>query len=263
MTAAPAHVPALEADKVTRFFGGVAGARDVTLTVDTGQVVGLIGPNGAGKSTVLNCLSGADKPSTGQVRLNGVDVTNWSDHRRARQGIGRTFQLLRLFPTLNVSENIALALEGSFMTHAAGGGRPATGHLSRKDVTDRTEDALDRVGMSALRYAEVSTLTAGQKRLAEIARLLAMNLQVLLLDEPAAGLNLGEADQLFDLIAATAASGKAVLLVEHRIRAVVRIADHMVVMDHGVVIAEGAPTDVMSQQAVQDAYMGPKADAHR
>ena len=251
--------PALRAVAVTKFFGGVAGARDVSLSVSPGQIVGLIGPNGAGKSTVLNCLSGVDRPSKGQVFLNGVDVTNWPDHRRARLGMGRTFQLLRLFPTLTVRENVMMALEHNLLTTLAGGPRPRGAAAKRPSV--RADDALDQVGLAALRQTAVNSLTAGQRRLVEIARLLAMDLQVFLLDEPAAGLNSTESDELFALIDRVGASGKAVLLVEHRIRSVVRIVDHLVVMDHGTVIAEGTPQEVMALAEVREAYMGPDADA--
>ncbi len=250
--------PVLKADGITRVFGGVAAARAVNLSVAPGQIVGLIGPNGAGKSTVLNCLSGADRPTSGTVWLNGVDVTNWPDHRRARLGMGRTFQLLRLFPTLSVRDNIVIGLERTVLTWLAGGpnARP-----DRGDVRARADAALERVALRASSAAAVGTLTAGQRRLVEIARLLAMDLPVLLLDEPAAGLNSAEADELFALIDSFGAEGRAVLLVEHRIRSVVRVVDHLVVMDHGAVIAEGAADQVMALPSVREAYMGPEQDA--
>lgn len=252
--------PTLDVADVSKHFGGVPAASDVSLSVDRGQIVGLIGPNGAGKSTILNCLSGIDTPTSGRVALDGTDITRWAVHRRARRGMGRTFQLLRLFPTLSVSQNISVALESTVVTRFAGG--PHTRRrVKRSEVGPRTEQALRRVGLAALADGRIDSLTAGQKRLIEIARLVAMDLDVLLLDEPAAGLNPAEGDELFAVIESLAREGKAVLLVEHRIRSVVRVADHLVVMDHGRVIAEGSPETVMEREVVREAYMGAEADA--
>ena len=247
--------PVLEAVGLTKIFGGVSGARDVSFHVRTGQVVGLIGPNGAGKSTVLNALSGVDRPSSGRVLLRGDDVSALPVHERARRGMGRTFQLQRLFPTLTVLENVALPLDSTPLTRLAGGPRSVVGR-SKAERSAKAAAALDRVGLAAVAGAQVGTLGAGQMRLVEMARLVAMDADVLLLDEPAAGLNHGEGEELFELVSALAGEGRAVLLVEHRIRSVLRVVRHLVVMDHGAVIAQGPPQDVMEQAAVQEAYMG-------
>jgi ABC-type branched-subunit amino acid transport system ATPase component len=239
---------------ITKSFGGVIGASDVGFVVRRGHVVGLIGPNGAGKSTVLNCLTGVDTATSGTVLLHGEDVTSWPVHKRARHGMGRTFQLQRLFPTLTVAENVAFPLNSTFLSRFAGGpGQRGGGGAGWREKADA---ALERVGLGHLGQAEVGSLTAGQNRLVEIARLVAMDLEVLLLDEPAAGLNFAEGEELFDLVRALADEGRAVLLVEHRIRSVVRVVDHLVVMDHGAVIAQGEAQAVMQLSAVQEAYMG-------
>jgi ABC-type branched-subunit amino acid transport system ATPase component len=241
--------------------GGARRARGEHQCVP-GQIVGLIGPNGAGKSTVLNCMSGIDRPDAGTVRLGGKEITRWPIDKRARAGVGRTFQLLRLFESLTIAENIALGVEGTWWTRLAGGPRYPRGRLSRRQVADRVGQALSEVGMERFGANRVDTLTAGQKRLVEIARSLAQNAAVLLLDEPAAGLNPTEAEELFALIEGLAAQGKAVLLVEHRIRSVLRIAHTLSVMDHGTLIAQGGPDEVMNMPTVQEAYMG-KSDAVR
>lgn len=244
----------LEAVKLTKSFGGVFGARDVSFHVRRSQVVGLIGPNGAGKSTVLNCLSGVDRPTGGTVLLRGEDVTSLPVHQRTRRSMGRTFQLQRLFPTLSVAENVALPLESTTLTRLAGGPRTRSG--ADGSARSRAEAALERVGLASVGHAQVASLAAGQMRLVEIARLIAMDLEVLLLDEPAAGLNFGEGEELFGLIRELADEGRAVLLVEHRIRSVLQVVRHLVVMDHGAVIAQGLPQEVMQLTAVQEAYMG-------
>lgn len=253
--------PLFEAVGVTKHFGGLPAASDVSLALNPGDILGLIGPNGAGKSTVLNCLSGIDRPTAGKVFFSGWDVTNWSVHKRVRHGIGRTFQLLRLFPTLSVTQNLSVALDSTLMTRVAGGPDWKRGGLSKAEVRRRCETSLERVGLAPLAQRPIGSLTAGQKRLVEVARLVAMDLDLLLLDEPAAGLNHGEGEELFSIIEGLAAEGKAILLVEHRIRSVVRVVHHLVVMDHGAVIAEGAPGDVMSLPVVQEAYMGVDHDA--
>lgn len=253
----------LEAREITKDFGGVTAARDVSFGVRAGHLVGLIGPNGAGKSTVLNCLSGVDKPTRGSVVLRGEDVTSLPVHKRARLGMGRTFQLQRLFPTLTVAENVAFALDSSALSRFAGGPGRRRAATEAAAWSDKAAAALERVGLGSLGGTQVSSLTAGQNRLVEIARLVAMDLEVLLLDEPAAGLNHGEGEELFSLIRQLADEGRAVLLVEHRIRSVVRVVDHLVVMDHGAVIAQGEAQTVMKLQQVQDAYMGSAAHAQR
>lgn len=263
MTTTPATTltaPIFEAVNISKKFGGIPAAKDVSFSVAPHQIVGLIGPNGAGKSTVLNCLSGIDKPTQGAVRLRGEDITTWSVHKRARAGIGRTFQLLRLFPSLTVSENVAFAVQSTPVTQLAGGPRAVSRRLSAAEAMDRTDEALRHVGLHSLSSHDVGSLTAGQKRLVEVARLVAVDFDVLLLDEPAAGLNPAEGDELFSIIENLASRGKAVLLVEHRIRSVLRVAHDLVVMDHGAVIAHGAPTQVMNLPAVQEAYMG-RSDA--
>ena len=249
----------LEIKNISRSFSGVAAVQNASFEVEAGQIVGLIGPNGAGKTTALNCLSGIDLPDSGQVLLRGEDVTQWSIHRRARHGLGRTFQLMRLFPSLSVIQNVSLPLECGPLSRIAGGSNVYKS-LSKSEVLNRATNALERVGLGAISRQSVGSLTAGQKRLVEIARLVAMDNDVLLLDEPAAGLNLTEGNELFEIISDLAKSGKGILLVEHRIRSVLQVVQRLVVMDHGIVIADGAPTKVMNLPSVQEAYMGVSAN---
>jgi len=249
----------LEVKSVTRSFSGLAAVQNVSFEIKAGQIVGLIGPNGAGKTTALNCLSGIDLPDSGHVLLRGEDITQWSIHHRARKGLGRTFQLMRLFPSLSVVQNVSLPLECGPLSRIAGGSSVYKS-LSKSEVRDRASNALERVGLGAISRQNIGSLTAGQKRLVEIARLVAMDNDVLMLDEPAAGLNLAEGNELFEIISNLARSGKGILLVEHRIRSVLQVVQRLVVMDHGIVIGDGEPTKVMNLSSVQEAYMGVSAN---
>lgn len=238
----------LETEALAKSFGGIRAVRDVSLHVGEGEVVGLLGPNGSGKTTVLNLISGALRPSGGTIRLRGETVTGRPAHRIARMGVARTFQLVRILPSLTLTENVALA--------PLFGRRGHDGAAAERIAAE----ALAAVGLSARAGAQAADLPyIDQKRL-ELARALAAEPDLLLLDEWLAGLNPAELRVGIDLVRSLNARGMAVLLVEHIMEAVRALCPRCVVMNAGAVIADGATDAVLSDDAVIDAYLG-RADA--
>jgi branched-chain amino acid transport system ATP-binding protein len=235
----------LEVSGVSVRFGGLVAVSDVDLGVPSGQVTGLIGPNGAGKTTLFNVISGLQAPTHGRVRLDNVDITKWSAARRARAGIARTFQRLEVFGSLSVRDNVLTAAElnRGFNKHA----------LPAAAVAD---EMLARVGASAYAHAPADAVPTGVARLVEVARALAVQPQVLLLDEPSSGLSPSETEAFGDLLRELAASGTAVLLVEHDVDLVMRVCDYLHVLDFGRIIGAGTPAEVRANAAVQQAYLG-------
>jgi branched-chain amino acid transport system ATP-binding protein len=232
--------PALEVRGVSVQFGGVAALTEVSLTVAPGTVTGLIGPNGAGKTTLFNVVSGLQRPNAGNVLLRGVDVTKMPPHRRARRGMGRTFQRLELFGSMTAVENVQVGSE----THAATGAAGAAAAL------------LDRVGLGAVAGRYMHTLPTGSSRLVELARALSTDPHLVLLDEPCSGLDESETQALGRLLRDLAAEGRAVLLVEHDMSVVLEVCDMIHVLDFGEVIATGTPAQIRADPVVQAAYLG-------
>ena len=230
----------LEVTGVSVHFGGVTAVDDAHITADAGAVTGLIGPNGAGKTTLFNVITGVQPPSTGTVSLNGTDVSRLPTYRRARLGMARTFQRLELFWTLSVLDNVLVAAE------QAGDPNPA----------DTARAVLERVGVAELADEQAGSLPTGSARLVEVARALACEPKVLLLDEPASGLDETETRQLGVLLRRLAAEGLAVLLVEHDMSLVMDICDSVSVLDLGRVIASGTPAGVRTHPLVIEAYLG-------
>jgi len=247
--------PLLQVEGVTRRFGGLVAVNEVSFTVGVGEILAVIGPNGAGKSTLFALLSGLLPLSGGTVRFLGERIDGTSPHRIAAAGIARSFQHVVLRPTMSVRENVALG------AHLRGG----AGVLAAALRLDRAEEArlmaeaerqLERVGLAELADQPAGTLALGQQRLVEVARALAADPLLLLLDEPAAGLRLQERERLAELLRALKREGLTILLVEHDMGFVMSLADRLVVMDFGERIAEGAPGEIRANPRVIEAYLG-------
>ena len=238
-------------------FGGHLAVSECSLTVEGGRVSGLIGPNGAGKTTTFNAICGVVAPSSGTVTLDGRDISRVPTHRRARLGIGRTFQRLEVFSSLTVRENVQVGLEirrswsrrrASLPQFLAEGGDP-----SPKAEVDLI---LDRLDLGPLADELVAVLPTGHARLVELGRALAARPSVLLLDEPASGLDDTETEAFGHLLTALAGNGLGILLVEHDVALVMRVCEQLSVLDFGQVIARGSPDAVRANEAVLAAYLG-------
>ncbi|MBC8118242.1 MAG: ABC transporter ATP-binding protein [Burkholderiaceae bacterium] len=241
----------LAARNVSRHFGGLRAVDGVTLTVERAQIHALIGTNGAGKSTLINLLCGEVAPSAGRVEMMGLDVTRWSQPRRARAGLGRTYQHTTIFPSFSVRENCRLAAQARLQ-------RPwdwLTPAERCDTSTTAAEGALARTGLEPLADQVAGTLSHGAKRQLEIAMCLATAPQILLLDEPLAGMGSGETENMLALLADLKTS-HTILLVEHDMDAVFRISDRITVLVNGRVLASGSPQAIRANAEVQEAYLG-------
>ena len=244
-------------------FGGLKAVQDVSFKVEPGEIVSVIGPNGAGKSTLFNMISGVYQPGAGRVVLDGQDVTGMEPFRLAARGMSRTFQNLQIFQNMTVLENAASGF------HLRERGPVLADLLNLPGARRRARAAeagaralLARVGLERAADRQAGNLSYGSLKRLEIARALALQPKVLLLDEPAAGCNAVETEEIDRLIAEVAASGTAILLVEHDMKMVMRISNHIVVLDHGEKIAEGAPLEVSRNPAVIAAYLGTEEATH-
>ncbi len=248
-TASPASTDAssgLGADRVEVHFEGVKAVDGVSIRLRAGETVGLIGPNGAGKSTLVNALTGFERPTSGSVSLDGTDITAWPPHRVARSGLVRTFQGSRLFAALTVFENVKAAV--------------VTGRVSTAEARRRTQAAIDLVGLRDVAERLAGGLSYGHERRLGVARAIACEPRYLLLDEPAAGLNEEEGEELVDLIRTVRdLLGCGVLLIDHDMRVVMSACDRIVVLDYGKVIMTGSPEEVQSSEQVREAYLGSEA----
>jgi branched-chain amino acid transport system ATP-binding protein len=235
----------LETDGVTRLFGGLAAVSDINLSVYEGEILGLIGPNGAGKTTFFNLVSGALPVTRGKIRLADRDITRMNSFSRCRLGIARTFQTGRLFSSLTVYENVFVAC-----LFGKGGGKIAL------QAHSEAVELLEFVGLLARRGANAKSLTLAAQRRLEVARALATQPKLLLLDEVLAGLTQNEVAEGVELIRSIRDRGTAILLVEHIMRAVMGLSDRVIVLHHGVEIAAGTPGEISASRMVQEVYLG-------
>jgi branched-chain amino acid transport system ATP-binding protein len=240
-------VTLLAARGLSKRFGGLLAVDRVDLDLDPGRVLGVIGPNGAGKSTLIDLLTGAQQPTTGTVRIGGKDLTGARPWRVAHAGVARTFQLVKPFRGMTVLDNVALAgLYGPARLR-----RPATARRAATDV-------LARVGLSGKDELTPAQLSVADARRLELARALALRPSVLLLDEVLAGLRPGEITPALELIRTLRDEGMAVLMVEHLVHAITAVSDEVLVLHHGQVLTRGVPAEVLADQRVIEAYLGPR-----
>jgi branched-chain amino acid transport system ATP-binding protein len=253
--------PLLEARDLTRRFGGYAAVSDMNLTIRRGAVHALIGPNGAGKTTMFNLMTGVLPPSQGKILINGRDVSGSRPDRIARLGVVRTFQGVRLFPTKTALENVAVGrfcrTRGGFL--AAMARIPGAVTKTEAATRKRAEELLERVGLSSRRSTRAGELALADQRRLEIARALAAEPRLLLLDEPAAGMNPVEVHEAGELFTSLCKEGTTILITEHHMSLVMSISDHITVMNYGRKIAEGSPDEIKRNPEVLEAYLGTKA----
>ena len=250
--------PLLEVSGLCMRFGGLLAVNEVALRVEEGQIVSLIGPNGAGKTTVFNCLTGFYKPSAGSIRFRSEEVSGLPGFKLARKGMVRTFQHVRLFKQMSVVENLLVAQHQHLNTNMlAGLFKTLNYRRAEREAMERAAWWLDRLGLTDVANRTAGTLAYGQQRRLEIARCMVTRPTLLMLDEPAAGLNPKETADLQELIAELRdEQGLSILLIEHDMKLVMGISDHVVVINQGCPLADGTPEEVRRHPDVIKAYLG-------
>ena len=253
----------LKTNTITMQFGGLTAVKDLSLDIHNGEIVAVIGPNGAGKTTAFNMITGVYKPTAGKILFGDQDITGLKPHLITRQGMARTFQNIRLFKDLSVEDNIFIAQHLHLKSNLYQAMFRLPGYQKEeKHILEKVYFLLDKVGLADLSQEKASSLPYGLQRKLEIARALATDPQLLLLDEPAAGMNPKETEDLthfikdirdeFDL---------TILLIEHHMQVVMDISDRIYVLDYGITIAEGTPPEIQNNERVIQAYLGVDEDA--
>jgi len=240
----------LEGNGVTKYFGGLAAVSNVDFHVEQGEVVGLIGPNGAGKTTLFNLISAALRLKSGTIKFRGIDITGFKPYRICRMGVARTFQTVKIFPNMLVLQNVIL---GSYF-----GMSP---RISSSDAPKKASEILEFVGLSRVSATPARDLTlANQKRL-EVARALATHPDLLLLDEIMAGLNPTEVAEAMELVVRIREKGISIIMIEHVMKAIMKLCDRIMVLHHGQKLAEGTPQEIATSEKVIKVYLGERAHA--
>jgi len=243
----------IETHNLSRYFGGLKAVDGVDFRLRQGDFHSIIGPNGAGKTTFLNLISGALKPTHGKVIYKGRDITNYPPHRMAHLGIGRSYQITNLFPTLTVLENVRLAAQALGKDNF----KLFTHYQRFQRYEENADQVINRVGLSRMAQIPVLSLPHGDKRRLELAMLLAQDPEVLLLDEPTAGLATEQVPKFMALVKQVSEQGnKTIVLVEHNMSVVMSLSDRISVMHQGRLLAEGTPAEISANETVQSAYLG-------
>jgi branched-chain amino acid transport system ATP-binding protein len=238
--------PILALEGVSKSFGGIHALRQVSFALEEGQIVALIGPNGAGKTTLVNLITGVHRPSTGRIVFRGTDVTRQRPFQAARRGLARTFQIVQPFPRMSVIENVAA------------GALFAGAHARLADAMAAAREQLEFTGLSAMAERPASALTLAARKRLELAKSLAMQPRLLMLDEVNAGLNASEIDGALALIRSIAERGITVLVIEHVMKVIFSLAERVLVLHHGELIADGEPGRIAGDGRVIEAYLGGK-----